>query len=73
MKHDIPPDVKNSDISRCINEYVRLVEHRKLLRDKWFRGLTLEELAEKYHYSTTAVKDILYGEGDAVLARAKNN
>lgn len=75
MTHDIPREIRNSDILRCISEYVRLVDHRRILRDKWFRGMTLDELAQKYHYSTTTIKEILYGEGDAVitLAARENN
>lgn len=67
-------NVKNSDIEHCISEYVRLVKHREMLRDKWFHGLSLEAISEKYDISLTATKNIVYGIGDKVLLRlnAKN-
>lgn len=66
----IPPDLLNSNIEYCINEYVRLYEHRIILKEKWFEGLTLEQIAEKHNLSTTSVKTIIYGQGDEVLIRA---
>lgn len=66
----IGEDVLNSHIEYCINEYVRLYEHREMLYEKWFEGLTLEQLAEKHNLSLTAVKNIIYGMGDKVLLRA---
>jgi hypothetical protein len=41
-----------------------------MLRDKWFRGYSLEALAEKYDISETATKNIIYGIGDKVLIKA---
>lgn len=70
MTHSIPEDVLNSNIEYCINEYVRFTKHRDMLRDKWFAGLTLEQIAEKYDISTTATKDVIYGIGDKILIRA---
>jgi DNA-directed RNA polymerase sigma subunit (sigma70/sigma32) len=70
MTHDIPEEVKNSNLEYCITEYVRLESHRAILRDRWFLGLTLEQLAEKYYLSDTRLKDIVYGIGDKVLLKA---
>lgn len=70
MTHEIPEEVTNSSVEHCISEYVRNVNHRNMLRDKWFHGLTLEQIAEKYHLSVTSTKDIIYGIGDKVLIRA---
>ena len=72
MTHNIPEDVLNSNIEYCIDEYVRLIRHREMLRDKWFHGLSLESIAEKYDISTTATKDVIYGIGDKILLRAVN-
>lgn len=69
--HAIPEDVLNSCVEFCIDEYVRLVKHRSMLRDKWFQGLSLEQIAEKYGLSLTATKSIIYGIGDPILARAR--
>jgi len=66
----ISENILNSNIEYCINEYVRLVEHRDILREKWFLGCTLDELAEKYHKSTTSIKKIIYGTGDKILIKA---
>lgn len=70
MSHKIPDDVLNSNIEFCISEYVRNEKHRDMLRDKWFRGYSLEALAEKYDISETATKNIIYGIGDKVLIKA---
>lgn len=69
MSHEIPEDVLNSDIEYCISEYVRIIEHREILRDWWFYGYTLEGLAAKYNRSVTGIKSIVYGIGDKVLLK----
>lgn len=66
----IPENVLNSNIEFCINEYVRLYEHREMLREKWFEGKTLEQIAECHSISVTQVKNIIYTEGDKILIRA---
>jgi len=66
----IAPDILNSNIEYCINEYVRLYEHRAILREKWFEGLTLQQIAEKHSLSETRVKTIIYDIGDDILIRA---
>ncbi len=70
MAHDIPPDVKNSDLTYCIDEYVRNKKHRDMLKDHWYYGYTIEDLAAKYQVSTTTVKKVLYDIGDKILLRA---
>jgi hypothetical protein len=70
MSHKIPESVTNSTLNFCINEYVRLEKHRDMLRDKWFMGLTLEQIAEKYEISDTQTKNIIYNIGDRVLLKA---
>lgn len=66
----IPEDTLNSNIEYCINEYVRLYEHRDMLREKWFYGKTLEEIAEEHNISVTQVKNVIYTQGDKILVRA---
>lgn len=70
MNHEISEDTLNKNIEYCIDQYVRLIRNRELLRDRWFCGLSFENLAEKYDLSVTAVKSIVYGKGDKVLIRA---
>ena len=68
--HTIPTETLNSNIEFCIDEYVRLVKHREMLRDKWFGGLSLEQVAAKHGLSVTATKEVIYGIGDTILLRA---
>ena len=70
MSHKIPDNVTNTNLNFCINEYVRIEKHKDMLRDKWFMGLTLEQIAEKYEISETQTKNIIYGIGDKVLLKA---
>jgi predicted DNA-binding protein YlxM (UPF0122 family) len=74
----IDEDTLNSAIEYCIDEYVRLLEHREMLREFWFQGMTISGIAEKHNKSESSVKDVLYKIGDKVLIRAdkisrKNN
>lgn len=71
MAHDIDDNITNSCINFCISEYVRLSEHQRILRDKWFEGLSFEELSAKYHLSVNRIKKIVWGVGDAVLIKAQ--
>ena len=70
--HDIPPETLNENIEFCINQYVRLIEHREILREKWFVGLSIGEIAARHHLSETAVKNVIYDTGDQILLRASN-
>lgn len=73
MTHRIPSTVANSRVEYCINEYVRLVRDRDMLKDHWFYGLSFMALADKYDMSLPAVKNIVYQVGDAVLEMAQQN
>lgn len=66
----IDDDILNSKIEYCIDEYVRLIEHREMLREFWFQGMTIAGIAEKHNISETSVKKVLYDTGDKVLLRA---
>lgn len=66
----LPESVKNSDIEYCIDEYVRKIEHREILRKHWFGKATIGGLAEEYNMSDTAVKKIIYTTGDKILIKA---
>ena len=70
MHHKIDTEIKNSSIEYCIDEYVRKKEHRQILKEKWFEGMTLSELSSSHNISETAIKDIIYGIGDPILKRA---
>ncbi len=68
--HAIDKELRNSDIEYCIDEYVRRREHREILKEKWFEGLTFEEIGSRHHLSVTIIKEIVYGMGDEVLLKA---
>lgn len=68
-KMKIPEDTLNSCINYCLDEYVRLTEHRSILRDHWFEGKSTKELADKYKKSETAIKEV-FRLGDRILLRA---
>lgn len=70
MNHTIDSDTKNSNIMYCIDEYVRNIEHRQILKEKWFEGMTIGELSAKHNFSETAIKDIVYDIGDPILIKA---
>lgn len=70
MTHAIDPNIKNTNLEYCIDEYVRKVEHRQILKEKWFSGMSLMQLADKHSMSESAIKDIVYGIGDSILTRA---
>lgn len=72
MTHEIPEDALNSAVEYCIDEYVRLEIHRKILKDRWFNGSTIEALAIEHKMSETAIKNIVYDVGDKILVRALN-
>lgn len=72
MTHDIPEDALNSNIEYCIEEYVRNIEHREMLRESWFQGKSFEKIAEEHRVSTTTVKNVIYGLGDKVLLKASS-
>lgn len=63
----IDDNITNSQLNTCIDEYVRLVEHREMLREKWFGGKSFEQIAEDHQLSVPRVKDIIYTQGDRVL------
>lgn len=71
MRHEIPEDVTNSRLELLIDEYVRYRRDREILKEHWFGGLSFMALAEKHDMSLTAIKDIIYRQGDKVLMRAE--
>ena len=68
----VPPEVRNDCLEECIAQYVRSPRRREILRDWLFdTDLTVEQLAEKYHYSVSWTKEIIGGEeAEQVIQRA---
>ena len=71
MRHAIPEHATNTEVNALIDEYVRLERDRDILRDHWFKGMSFMKLSEEYDLSLTAIKTIIYKQGDRVLLRLK--
>lgn len=69
----IPKQITNSELMYLIDEYVRLERDRDILKDKWFKGLSIEQLAEKYKLSETTIKNVLHDIGDEILLMPPKN
>ena len=69
MRHSIPENVKNSDVTVLIDEYVRLERDREILKNHWFKGMTFEQLAELNGLSVNKIKDVVYNIGDKILLK----
>ena len=72
MTHSIPPDTLNSNIEFRIEEYVRNIEHREILRESWFQGKSFEKIAQDHGVSVVTVKNVMYGVGDDILLKASS-
>ena len=65
----IPEDTLNSCLEYCIDEYVRLIDHREILRLHWFQNFSAKELSDKYNLSVTRINEI-FRIGDKIILRA---
>ena len=65
----IPEDALNVCIEFCIDQFVRLEEHRTILREHWFGGMSTYELMKAHNLSDTSIKRILKS-GDRILLKA---
>ena len=64
--HKLPSSITNSEAEYYISEFVRYQTHRGMLRDWWFSQMTQQQIAEKYNYSITHTKELLYKYTDAI-------
>lgn len=53
-------DYSNFDIARAIDEFVHNAIYREMLKDHYINGLTFKELEDKYGYSLSQTKRIIY-------------
>ena len=67
MKVDLA-NLANSELANIIDEWIKNVKHRALLKSRYIDGLTYAELAELYCLSVQQVKNIVYKQS-AVLFR----
>ena len=61
-------EYKNSDMFRAINEYVHVSLDRKILKDRFLNGVTVEGLADKYYVSVSSVKRTIEKYQDKLMA-----
>lgn len=66
----IDEETLNSSINYCIDEYVRLEEERAILRERWFKGMSIKELADAHKKSETCIKELFRTTGAKILLRA---
>lgn len=71
MKKSAFNDIKNSDIERAIDEYVHSARDRMILKKRYIDGLLIADLSEEFCLSEDAIKSIVYGKGDYILAKLK--
>jgi len=50
----------NSNVSRAIDEHIHNATYREMLKDHYINGLTFKELEDKYGYSLSQTKRIIY-------------
>lgn len=53
-------DYSNFDVGRAIDEFVHNAIYREILKDHYINGLTFKELEDKYGYSLSQTKRIIY-------------
>ena len=61
-------DYRNSDMCQAIDEYVRNVKYRQVLRLRFCEGRTYEEIALMTNFSTQHVKYICKSYKDMLMS-----
>lgn len=67
MKVDLV-NLANSELSNLIDEWVKNVKYRQMLKSRYIDGLTYQELAEVYSLSVQQVKNIIYKQSAILFA-----
>jgi DNA-directed RNA polymerase specialized sigma subunit len=68
MKYDFR-DLKNSELSSLIDDWIRNERNREILKDRFINCLTFYEIADKYCICERHVKRIVYKNGDFLLSK----
>lgn len=68
MKYDFS-DLKNSELSALIDDWIRDDRNREILKDRFINCLTFDEIADKYCICERHVKRIVYKNGDFLLSK----
>lgn len=67
MKVDLV-NLANSELSNLIDEWIKNIKHRQMLKSRYLDGLTYQELAEVYSLSVQQVKNIIYKQSAILFA-----
>lgn len=60
MKHSIPENLHNTDISALIDLWIHKERDRAILKRRLIDGITYERIAEEFDLSVRGVKYIIY-------------
>lgn len=60
-------EYSNTEIARVIDEYIHNERNRRILKRRYIDGICLEPLAEEFNLSVTQIKNIIYGNEDAIF------
>lgn len=69
MKIVVFADVPNSELSACIDEWVKHERNRRIMKDKLIDGICYEKLAEKCDLSIRQVKNIVLKESGKIALK----
>ena len=60
-------EYSNTEIAMVIDEYIHNERNRRILKRRYIDGICLEPLAEEFNLSVTQIKNIIYGNEDAIF------
>ena len=67
MKVDLV-NLANSELSKLIDEWIKNVKHRQMLKSRYIDGLTYQELSEVYNLSVQQAKNIIYKQSSILFS-----
>jgi DNA-directed RNA polymerase specialized sigma subunit len=70
MKYDFST-LTNSQLSALIDDWIRDERNREILKDRFIKCLTFDEISDKYCICERHVKRIVYKYGDNLLSKIK--
>lgn len=70
MKYNFS-DLTNRQLSEMIDDWIRDERNRNILKDRFIRCMTFEEISCKYNICERHVKRIVYKYGDFLLSKIK--
>ncbi len=70
MKYNFD-SLTNQQLSALIDDWIRDERNRDILKDRFIRCMTFDEIADKYCICERHVKRIVYRYGDHLLSKMK--